>query len=82
MTSSRIGCAGGRRQTFEDIFHIGPNLKSEKLIMRGPGGRGEVEVAVSAVPGIVLQSLVLSLQQVLQGAGSQRLSMLIPVLDV
>lgn len=50
--------------------------------MRGPGGRGEVEVAVSAVPGITLQSLVLSLQQVLQGAGSQRLSMLIPVLDV
>ena len=46
-------CAGGRKQTFEDIFQSGPNLKSEKLIMRGPGGRGEVEVAVSAVPGII-----------------------------
>ncbi|CAM6106345.1 unnamed protein product [Calypogeia fissa] len=43
---------GGRRQTFEDIFNLGPNVKSEKLIMRGPGGRGEVEVAVSAVPDL------------------------------
>ncbi|BBN18007.1 hypothetical protein MPTK1_7g18780 [Marchantia polymorpha subsp. ruderalis] len=41
---------GGKRPKFEDIFHMGEiKSKSERLIMRGPGGRGEVEVAVSAV---------------------------------
>ncbi|KAL2613480.1 hypothetical protein R1flu_025172 [Riccia fluitans] len=40
---------GGKRPKFEDIFQVNPSAKSERLFMRGPGGRGEVEVAVSAV---------------------------------
>jgi hypothetical protein len=30
--------------------------KSERLIMRGPGGRGALDVAVSTVPGISISS--------------------------
>ena len=32
--------------------------KSDRLIMRGPGGRGALDVAVSSVPGTVISSFI------------------------
>eukprot|EP01018_Ginkgo_biloba_P039993 Gb_20533 [translate_table: standard] len=37
------------RSKFGGLLLVGSSTKSERLFMRGPGGRGEVEVAVSAV---------------------------------
>lgn len=42
----------GGRNRFGSLLSLGHNTgKADRLYMRGPGGRGEVEVAVSGVIG-------------------------------
>lgn len=44
----------GGRNRFGSLLSLGHNTgKADRLYMKGPGGRGEVEVAVSGVVGTV-----------------------------
>ena len=43
------------KPTFGSLLFLGNSqARTEKLFMRGPGGRGEVEVAVSGISGMPL----------------------------
>jgi hypothetical protein len=46
----------GGRAKLGGLLHFSPAGKSERLIMRGPGGRGALDVAVSTVSGIYTNS--------------------------
>lgn len=39
------------KSRFGSLLSVGHSSKTDKLFMRGPGGRGEVEVAVSGIAG-------------------------------
>lgn len=39
------------KSRFGSLLSMGNTPKTDKLFMKGPGGRGEVEVAVSGVAG-------------------------------
>lgn len=45
------------KSRFGSLLSLGHSGKTDRLYMKGPGGRGEVEVAVSGVAGKRLLSL-------------------------
>jgi hypothetical protein len=43
--------SGGRLKVGSFLLMGSSSARSERLIMHGPGGRGELEVSVSGLPG-------------------------------
>ena len=49
---------GGKMRLGGLLQQLSGSGKSERLVMRGPGGRGALDVAVSTVPGIIISAFL------------------------
>lgn len=54
LANTYIEFVSGGRAHLGNLLNFSPTGKSERLVMRGPGGRGALNVAVSAVPSMYI----------------------------